>query len=233
MAITMVFAPLLLLFLFNVSLTTAAPSQPIELGTTLVALRYRDGVVVGADSRTSVSTYVSHRAAHKLDKIGAYCVMARSGSAADTQALAVAANQFFQMRSYAGCPPTVSQIAHWLRYKTYGEDKSVSLILAGCDPLEKRNCLFSIAQTGALLDHKEPYVAAGSGSSLIMGFLDHECSKELEEKEAIKLCVTALKLAMDRDGSSGGLCRLVIVNAEGARELTFLPKDIQNAIQLR
>lgn len=229
----MISSTLFLLHLFNLVWSATASSQPVELGTTLVALRYQDGVVVGADSRTSVSTYVSHRAAHKLDKVGSYCVMARSGSAADTQALAVAANQHFQTRSYSGCPPTVSQIAHWLRWKTYGENKSVSLILAGYDPLEKQNRLFSIAQTGALLDHQEPYVAAGSGSSLIMGFLDNECNRELEEDEAVRICVTALKLAMDRDGSSGGLCRLVVINAQGSKELTFLPNDIKNAIQQR
>ena len=227
-----------LLFLFvlcNVARTTPADaSPPVDLGTTLIALRYRDGVIVGADSRTSVSTYVSHKAAHKIDPIGSYCVMARSGSAADTQALAVAAHQYFQTRSYAGCPPTVSQIAHWLRHQTYGKGKSVSLIVAGYDPVERRNALFSMAPTGALLEHNhEPYVAAGSGSSLILGFLDHACDRELDETEAIQLCVTALKLAMDRDASSGGLCRLVIVNGEGTRDLTFLPKNVQNTIQPR
>jgi 20S proteasome subunit beta 1 len=229
----MIVALLFVLLLFNNLLTATASSQPVELGTTLVALRYRDGVIVGADSRTSVGSYVSHRAAQKLDTIGDYCVMARSGSAADTQALAVAANQHFQVRSYGGCPPTVSQIAHWLRQKTYGKGKSVSLILAGYDSLENRNCLFSIAQTGALLEHTEPFVAAGSGSSLIMGFLDRACSRELNESEAIKICVTALKLAMDRDGSSGGLCRLAVISSEGTRQLIFLPNDIQNTLQIR
>ena len=33
----------------------------VSMGTTILAVRYKDGVVVGADTRTSVSGYVSNR----------------------------------------------------------------------------------------------------------------------------------------------------------------------------
>ena len=33
----------------------------VSMGTTILAIRYKDGVVVGADTRTSVSGYVSNR----------------------------------------------------------------------------------------------------------------------------------------------------------------------------
>lgn len=54
-------------------------------GTTIVAVQYDDGVVVGADSRVSTGRYVSNRASDKLTPLSDYVWLLRSGSAADTQ----------------------------------------------------------------------------------------------------------------------------------------------------
>ena len=63
----------------------AAPAT----GTTIVAVAFEGGVVVGADSRVSTGAYVSNRASDKLtvlDQDG-FAWLLRSGSAADTQAV--------------------------------------------------------------------------------------------------------------------------------------------------
>ena len=76
------------LLLVTVSAITSNVSE-VNLGTTLVALKFDDGVVVGADSRTSVSGYVSNKFARKINVIvndkDISCAVCRSGSAADTQ----------------------------------------------------------------------------------------------------------------------------------------------------
>ena len=62
---------------------------PPATGTTIVAVAFDGGVVVGADSRVSTGTYVSNRASDKLtvlDAEGSVWLL-RSGSAADTQAV--------------------------------------------------------------------------------------------------------------------------------------------------
>jgi 20S proteasome subunit beta 1 len=41
----------------------------IQMGTTIMAARYDNGVVIGADSRTSISGYVSNRFASKIDYV--------------------------------------------------------------------------------------------------------------------------------------------------------------------
>ena len=56
--------------------------------TTLVAVEYDGGVVVGADTRTSMGAYVSNRVTDKLTRITDSIYCCRSGSAADTQAVA-------------------------------------------------------------------------------------------------------------------------------------------------
>lgn len=53
-----------------------------------MAVSYRDGVVIGADSRVSTGTYVSNRASDKLTPLNDSVWLLRSGSAADTQLVA-------------------------------------------------------------------------------------------------------------------------------------------------
>lgn len=61
---------------------------PPHTGTTVVAVTYNGGVVIGADSRVSTGTYVSNRASDKLTPLSDFVWLLRSGSAADTQAVA-------------------------------------------------------------------------------------------------------------------------------------------------
>jgi len=56
-------------------------------GTTIVALQFNGGVVLGADSRVSTGTYISNRASDKITPLADYIYLLRSGSAADTQAV--------------------------------------------------------------------------------------------------------------------------------------------------
>ena len=63
--------------------------KPNELstGTTIMAIPFAGGVVLGADSRVSTGTYVANRVSDKVAQLHDYIWCCRSGSAADTQAL--------------------------------------------------------------------------------------------------------------------------------------------------
>jgi 20S proteasome subunit beta 1 len=217
--------------------------EPVDLGTTLVAIKFRTGVVVGADSRTSISSYVSHRHATKVTPLAPHVVVARSGSAADTQHLAEQARLDMLRRSYRyGMPLTVvspSTVAHWLKSVVYSFNaeenggKSVSLIVAGYDHATHKPQIYTIAPSGALLE-ESLYAMAGSGSTLIAGFLDEAMMPEtkqrrtssssallLDEAEAVELCRKAISLAVQRDASSGGEARIYVCDATGTRDVTF------------
>lgn len=57
-------------------------------GTTIVAIAFPGGVVLGADSRVSTGNYVSNRASDKTTPLTDNVYLLRSGSAADTQVVA-------------------------------------------------------------------------------------------------------------------------------------------------
>jgi 20S proteasome subunit beta 1 len=56
-------------------------------GTTIVAIEFDGGVVLGADSRVSTGNYISNRASDKITNLSDSVYLLRSGSAADTQAV--------------------------------------------------------------------------------------------------------------------------------------------------
>merc|ERR1712224_801018 len=66
----------------------AMEKEAPKTGTTIVACEYADGIVIGADTRVSTGTYISNRASDKMCNLTDNVVMARSGSAADTEAVA-------------------------------------------------------------------------------------------------------------------------------------------------
>lgn len=53
-----------------------------------MAVEFNGGVIIGADSRTTTGAYVANRVTDKLTRITDKIYCCRSGSAADTQAIA-------------------------------------------------------------------------------------------------------------------------------------------------
>lgn len=250
--------------------------------------RYRDGVVVGADSRTSVSGYVSNRVATKIsfilendfdtfalppsstmqykssflqqdqqqhdgiDKIGSIhggnkalmmkninlstCCVCRSGSAADTQYLADAIrHQLLRRKIVHSRSSCVSDAAHLIKnYLLSNDSMSASLICAGYDHLKEKGLIYSIDLGGTLMEQTQ-WACNGSGSGYILGMLDDGYPKmkggrdNIEsmwnEQEAIEFVKKAIGLAMDRDGSSGGVIRVYVINREGKRGFIVFPNE--------
>merc|ERR1711959_579593 len=59
----------------------------VSTGTTIVAMEYDGGVIMGADSRTSTGDYIANRVSRKVTEVHDRIYVCRSGSAADTQAI--------------------------------------------------------------------------------------------------------------------------------------------------
>jgi 20S proteasome subunit beta 1 len=194
----------------------------VDLGTTLVAIRYKDGVVVGADTRTSVGTYVSNRYSDKIEPVLNTAVICRSGSAADTQYLAEQVNSEFQARYYRYVErPNIRQIAYLLR-SLVTENMSASLICAGYDP-EKGGQIYSITPNGSIIEEEQEFAVSGSGSTYVLGHMDNFFKPDMEEDDAITFVVNTIQLAISRDGSSGGFVRVHTVNREGSKVTRVYP----------
>lgn len=72
------------------------------LKTTIMAVQFDGGVIIGADSRTTMGSYIANRVTDKLTMIHDQVYCCRSGSAADTQAVADIVHYYCQMFQYDG-----------------------------------------------------------------------------------------------------------------------------------
>lgn len=63
-------------------------NAPHSTGTSIMACEFDGGVVIGADSRTTTGAYIANRVTDKLTRVTDHIYCCRSGSAADTQAIA-------------------------------------------------------------------------------------------------------------------------------------------------
>merc|ERR1712216_1874 len=103
-----------------------------RMGTTIMAVKYDGdggGVVMGADSRTSTGSYVANRVSDKISPICDNVYVCRSGSAADTQALAsMVAGYIRQHKLEIGENPEVSTVAKLFNLINYNNKNN---LLAG------------------------------------------------------------------------------------------------------
>lgn len=58
--------------------------KPMLTGTTIMAVVYDKGVILGADSRTTMGSYVGDRCADKIDYVHDKICALRAGRASDT-----------------------------------------------------------------------------------------------------------------------------------------------------
>jgi 20S proteasome subunit beta 1 len=207
----------------------------VSLGTTIVAVSYDGGVILGADSRTSTGSYVANRAQDKITPLTDRVYLCRSGSASDTQAIAAhvqhylsamqaeragAASDASSRGGGGGGAPSVRAAATLCMQMAYGNKNALQagLIVAGFDhggPGGSGGSVYAIPLGGTLL--KVPYAIGGSGSAYITGFCDRRFREGMGEAEAKAFVVAALGHAIARDASSGGCIRTVTIDKDGAR----------------
>jgi len=203
---------------------TAEWDKEHMMGTSIMAVTYKGGVIIGADSRTSTGNYVSNRASDKLSYVSDTIYCARSGSAADTQAVSDIVEYYLNVhRIELGGPPSVKTAASLFQQVVYNNKDRLlaSILVAGFDS-QLGGQVYSIPLGGSLI--QETWAISGSGSSYIYGYCDANFKPDMKKEDAQEFVVKALSLAMSRDGSSGGLIRLVIMDKDGAKKV-FIPGD--------
>ena len=76
-----------------------------------MAINFKDGVILGADSRTTTGAYIANRVTDKLTQVHDTIWCCRSGSAADTQAVADIVQYHLSMYGITNDEPPTTQTA--------------------------------------------------------------------------------------------------------------------------
>ena len=184
-------------------------------------------MILGADSRTTMGSYVANRVTDKLTRVHDKIWCCRSGSAADTQAVADIVQYYLEMYSSQYGEPstrTAASIFQQLCYENK-DNLTAGIIVAGYDKKNKGQ-VYSIPIGGSL--HKQSYAIAGSGSTFIYGYCDKNYKENMTKQETVDFIKHSLSQAIKWDGSSGGVIRMVVLTDDGVERLLFYPDEFEN-----
>lgn len=100
-----------------------------------MAINFKDGVILGADSRTTTGAYIANRVTDKLTQVHDTIWCCRSGSAADTQAVADIVSYHLNMYGVVNNEAPSTQVAASLFQELCYENKdALRLVLSHLPP---------------------------------------------------------------------------------------------------
>lgn len=184
-------------------------------GTTTLAFKYQNGVIVAVDSRATGGSYIASQTVKKVIEINPYLLGTMAGGAADCQfwERVLAKNcRIYELRnkeriSVAGASKILANMIY--SYKDMG--LSMGTMIAGWD--KRGPGLYYVGDDGTRVTNN--IFSVGSGSTYAYGVLDSEYKWELNDTEAYELARRAIYHATHRDAMSGGMVRIYHMKSTG------------------
>ncbi|KAG8447860.1 hypothetical protein GDO86_015099 [Hymenochirus boettgeri] len=181
-----------------------------KTGTTIVGVVFKDGVILGADTRATEGMVVADKNCSKIHYIAPNVYCCGAGTAADTEMTTQMISSNMELHSLStGRIPRVATANRMLkqmlfRYQGY---IGAALVLGGVDCSGPH--LYSIYPHGST--DKLPYVTMGSGSLAAMAVFEDRYKPDMEEEEAKQLVRDAIASGIFNDLGSGSNIDLCVI----------------------
>ncbi len=183
---------------------------PPPHGTTVLALKYRDGVVIAGDRRATEGFQIAGRQMEKVFKIDEHSAMAIAGTAGPCIEMA----KLFQteLEHYEklegvqlSCEGKANKLGQMVKANLpmVFQGLIVLPIYAGYDLRRSEGRIFKYDITGGRYEESE-YHAIGSGGKDARNTMREHYRKSLSEDEALRLAMLALYNAAEEDVGTGG-----------------------------
>jgi len=190
--------------------SSTADVTAITHGTTCIAVRYADGVVMAGDRRATSGNWISHRTIEKVFPADRYSGVAIAGAAGP----AIEMVRLFQLQlehyekvegSHLSLEGKANQLSQMLRSHLPAALSGMAVvpIFAGYDRGRSIGRLFQYDITGGRYEESD-YAATGSGSMHAATVVKLGFRPNLGRDEAIDLVLHALWQAADEDSATGG-----------------------------
>lgn len=207
-------------------------SGEIPEATTVLALRYHDGVVMAGDRRATAGNVIAHRRVKKVYPADEYSAVAISGTAG----MAIELIKLFQteLEHYEKIEGTrlsldgkANYLARMVRSNLAMAFQGLVVVplFCGYDEKDGEGKLFTFDVVGGRYE-EEAYAATGSGGAEAKAFLKGNYEDGIEERRALELAVEALVAAAEEDAATGGpdlrrgiYPNVVTVNRNGITEV--------------
>lgn len=191
--------------------------QGKKTGTTIVAVVYKDGVVLGADTRATSGSEVAEKNCEKIHYLAPNLMCCGAGTAADTEMITqMIASQLELLRMNTHSSSRVVTACTLLKRRLYRYQGHISaaLILGGCDL--NGPAVYQIAPHGSTA--KSNYTTMGSGSLAAMAVMESSWKEDMNEEEAVELVKRSVCAGIFNDLGSGSNCDVCIVRMDGTKD---------------
>lgn len=180
-------------------------------GTTIVALRYADGVVMAGDRRATAGNVIAHRSMQKVFPADRWSGVSISGVAGVASEMV----KLFQLElehyeKVEGVPLSLegkaTRLANMIRSNLPMAMQSglvVIPIFAGYDLRRAQGRIFNYDITGGRYEEME-YYGTGSGGTYARSLIKQRWSPDLDRGAAVALAISSLFEAADEDSATGG-----------------------------
>eukprot|EP00180_Rhodochaete_pulchella_P004751 Plantae.Rhodophyta-Rhodochaete_pulchella.ctg9527.p1 GENE.Plantae.Rhodophyta-Rhodochaete_pulchella.ctg9527~~Plantae.Rhodophyta-Rhodochaete_pulchella.ctg9527.p1 ORF type:complete len:294 (+),score=44.93 Plantae.Rhodophyta-Rhodochaete_pulchella.ctg9527:69-884(+) len=187
-----------------------AVPKPLKTGTTIVGVVFKDGVVLGADTRSTAGATVFDKDCDKIHYIAPNIYCCGAGTAADTEfTTQLIASQLELHRLATGRDSRVATSLTMLKQRLFRYQGYVSaaLVLGGVDLNGPH--LYTVYPHGST--DSLPFVTMGSGSLAAMAIFESGYKDDMTEAEARKLVYDAISAGIFNDLGSGGNVDLCVI----------------------
>lgn len=188
----------------------AATGPEIRHGTTVAALRYRDGVVMAGDRRATEGYSIAHRSIEKVFPADRHSAVAFAGAAGPgIEMVKLFQTQLEHYEKVEGLALSLEGKANQLGQMIRGnlpmamQGLAVLPLFAGYDLRRRAGRIFNYDLTGGRYEEAE-YHATGSGGRDARTTIKLGYREGLARDEAIELAILGLYEAADEDIATGG-----------------------------
>jgi len=198
-------------------------------GTTICAMTYTDGVVIGGDKRATIDGHViMSDDVTKVYKVDDYSAMAIAGTFGPSVKMArlfqVELEHYEKMEgvqlTMEGKANRLSQLIEQ-NFPAAMQGLLVMPLYAGYDLDVKRGRIFEYDVTGGTFTRAqhEPFATSGSGGDRARSTFEHFYRPGMAKDTAVALIKQALEFASRKDTATGGLYSIIMaISADGVEE---------------
>jgi len=201
-------------------------------GTTIVGCLFKDGIVLGADTRATEGPIVADKNCEKIHYITESIRCCGAGTAADTEFTTALISSNMELHSLStGRKPRVITAMTMLKQMLYRYQGNVgaALVLGGVDVNGPQ--LFTVHPHGST--DKLPYVTMGSGSLAAMAVFESSWRPEMERQDAIDCVSAAISAGIFNDLGSGSNVDVCVITKDRTDMLRNYLKPNERGIKER
>ncbi|MFW9872442.1 MAG: proteasome subunit beta [Candidatus Thorarchaeota archaeon] len=195
-------------------------------GATGVAIKCKDGVVLGNDRRATWGYTVTNKTTRKVFKITDYIGLTAYGLIGDFQILVkilrAQANLYLLDAGERISTKSMGKLVSNYLYSRKMMPLLTNLVIAGID--EDGPKLYTLDAIGSLME--DEYGTTGTGMLLSIGILEAEYKPDITIAAGEKLVEKAIRNSISRDVMSGNGIDILTFTKDGAKEKYIEIKEI-------